>query len=85
MDATVMQVALAWLLQRSPSVLLILGTSSVAHLQEDLAVATLALPHDAVSELETIGGSQPLFNGHRMTTVCASLDMLVGTVIGLLD
>ena len=39
-----MQVALAWLLQRSPNILLIPGTSSVAHLRENLAAADLALP-----------------------------------------
>ena len=42
-----MQVALAWLLQRSPNILLIPGTSSVAHLRENLAAAGLTLPADA--------------------------------------
>ena len=55
--ATPMQVALAWLLQRSPNILLIPGTSSVAHLTQNLAAATLALPDDAVAELNGIGGS----------------------------
>lgn len=49
------QVALAWLLQRSPSIVLIPGTSSVAHLRENVAAANLGLPPDAVAELDTIG------------------------------
>ncbi|WP_197339648.1 oxidoreductase [Ralstonia solanacearum] len=55
LNATPMQVALAWLLQRSPNILLIPGTSSVAHLRENLAAAALALPDDAVQELNAIG------------------------------
>lgn len=55
LNATPMQVALAWLLRRAPNILLIPGTSSVAHLRENLAAATLALPDDALKELETIG------------------------------
>ena len=55
LGATPMQVALAWLLQRSPNILLIPGTSSVAHLHENLAVALLTLPVDAVAELDAIG------------------------------
>ena len=51
-----MQVALAWLLQRSPNVLLIPGTSSRAHLGENLAAASLELPTDALARLERIGG-----------------------------
>ena len=53
--ATPMQVALAWLLQRSPNILLIPGTSSVAHLQENLAATDLDLPADAIAELDAIG------------------------------
>ena len=49
------QVALAWLLQRSPAIVLIPGTSSVAHLRENVAAADLVLPPDAVAELDTIG------------------------------
>ncbi|GAA2856232.1 oxidoreductase [Streptosporangium fragile] len=49
------QVALAWLLQRSASTVLIPGTSSVAHLRENIAAADLVLPADAVAELDTIG------------------------------
>ena len=56
MGATPMQVALAWLLQRSPNILLIPGTSSVAHLRENLAAASLALPEDAVVASDGIGG-----------------------------
>ena len=56
LKATPMQVALAWLLQRSPNILLIPGTSSVAHLHENLAAASLTLPEEAVAELNAIGG-----------------------------
>ncbi len=55
MDATPMQVALAWLLRRSPNILLIPGTSSMAHLRENLAAAALALPDQEVAALEGIG------------------------------
>ena len=54
LGATPMQVALAWLLRRSPNILLIPGTSSVAHLRENLAVAELDLPEDAVEALDGI-------------------------------
>jgi pyridoxine 4-dehydrogenase len=57
LDATPMQVALAWLLQRSPNILLIPGTSSVAHLDENLAAASLVLPADAVATLNGIAGA----------------------------
>ncbi|MCA6997641.1 oxidoreductase [Dickeya solani] len=53
--ATPMQVALAWLLQRSPNILLIPGTSSVTHLKENLEVSSLILPEDAIAELNNIG------------------------------
>ncbi|RZM08839.1 MAG: aldo/keto reductase family oxidoreductase [Sphingomonas sp.] len=55
LSATPMQVALAWLLQRAPNILLIPGTSSVAHLHENLAAASLTLPDEAVAELNAIG------------------------------
>jgi pyridoxine 4-dehydrogenase len=55
LGATPMQVALAWLLQRAPNILLIPGTSSVDHLRENLAAAHLKLPSDAVTALEQIG------------------------------
>ena len=52
LGATPMQVALAWLLQRAPNILLIPGTSSRAHLRENLAAAELSLPEDAVAQLD---------------------------------
>jgi aryl-alcohol dehydrogenase-like predicted oxidoreductase len=57
LGATPMQVALAWLLQRSPNVLLIPGTSSVGHLKENLAAANLRLPSDALQMLNRIGAT----------------------------
>jgi len=56
LNATPMQVALAWLLQRSPNILLIPGTSSRGHLRENLAAATIKLPSEALSELEKVAG-----------------------------
>jgi aryl-alcohol dehydrogenase-like predicted oxidoreductase len=58
LGATPMQVALAWLLRRAPNILLIPGTSSVAHLRENVAAAALALPDDALRELDSIGAAQ---------------------------
>jgi pyridoxine 4-dehydrogenase len=55
LDATPMQVALAWLLQRAPNILLIPGTSSLAHLRENLAAAELVLPAQALAVLDGIG------------------------------
>lgn len=55
LDATPMAVAIAWLLRRSPNILLIPGTSSVKHLRENLAAADLVLPHEAMASLERIG------------------------------
>jgi pyridoxine 4-dehydrogenase len=55
LDATPMSVALAWLLKRSPNMLLIPGTSSVAHLRENVAGAALDLPADVLAELDAIG------------------------------
>jgi aryl-alcohol dehydrogenase-like predicted oxidoreductase len=55
LNAVPMQVALAWLLQRSPNILLIPGTSSVGHLRENLAAATLVLPDEAVAKLDKVG------------------------------
>jgi aryl-alcohol dehydrogenase-like predicted oxidoreductase len=54
--ATAMQTALAWLLQRSPNILLIPGTSSVKHLEQNLAAAALTLPADALATLDGIAG-----------------------------
>jgi aryl-alcohol dehydrogenase-like predicted oxidoreductase len=56
LQSTPMAVALAWLLRRSPNILLIPGTSSVAHLRENLAGAALALPADALKKLDAIAG-----------------------------
>jgi pyridoxine 4-dehydrogenase len=56
LGATPMQVALAWLLRRSPNILLIPGTSSIEHLRENLAAAELTLSEDALRTLEEIEG-----------------------------
>lgn len=56
LNATRMAVALAWLLQRSPNILLIPGTSSVEHLRENVEGAALQLPDDATEELNAIAG-----------------------------
>ena len=56
LEATPMQVALAWLLQRAPNILLIPGTSSRAHLRENLAAADLVLPPDALKALDGMAG-----------------------------
>lgn len=55
LEATPMQVALAWLLQRSPNILLIPGTSSLAHLRENVAAAAVELPDGAIAALDGIG------------------------------
>ncbi|BCN69103.1 aldo/keto reductase family oxidoreductase [Prescottella equi] len=55
LEAAPLAVALAWLLQRSPNILLIPGTSSTAHLHENITGAALSLPEDAVTELDRIG------------------------------
>nr|WP_275937395.1 aldo/keto reductase family oxidoreductase [Sorangium cellulosum] len=57
LGATPMQVALAWLLRRAPNILLIPGTSSVAHLRENLAAAELELPDEAMAALDGVGAS----------------------------
>jgi len=54
LQATPMQIALAWLLQRSPNILLIPGTSSVGHLRENLKAATLHIPDEVLADLDTI-------------------------------
>ncbi|WP_158926753.1 aldo/keto reductase family oxidoreductase [Acidisphaera sp. S103] len=55
LDATPMQVALAWLLHRSANILLIPGTSSIEHLRENLDATDLAIPDDIVTELDAVG------------------------------
>jgi len=56
LETTPLQIALAWLLQRSPNILLIPGTSSLSHLRENLAAASLQLPDDVLERLDAIGG-----------------------------
>ena len=55
LQATPMQLALAWLLQRSPNILLIPGTSSVTHLRENLAASSLEIPRTILDDLESVG------------------------------
>jgi pyridoxine 4-dehydrogenase len=57
LHATPMQVALAWLLHRSPNILLIPGTSSLKHLEENLSAASLHIPSDLLTKLDAIGSS----------------------------
>src|SRR3984957_15630514 len=63
--ATPMQVALAWLLQRSPNILLIPGTSSLKHLRENLQSSTLQIPSEMIADLNAIGGNAPTGGTHR--------------------
>jgi pyridoxine 4-dehydrogenase len=56
LEATPMQVALGWLLHRSPNILLIPGTSSVEHLHQNLEAATLQIPSEIIANLDSIGG-----------------------------
>jgi pyridoxine 4-dehydrogenase len=58
LDVSRLTVALSWLLQRSPNMLLIPGTSSVAHLRDNVASAGFVLPDDAVAELDAIGSAE---------------------------
>ena len=67
MNATPMQVALAWLLQRSPNILLIPGTSSPEHLRENLAAAALKLPTEIIVNLETINKMPEAFTKSSVT------------------
>ena len=60
MGATPMQVALAWLLHRAPNIFLIPGTSSLAHLHENLAAAELSLPQDVLARLDAIRQAQAI-------------------------
>ncbi|HEX3100792.1 MAG TPA: aldo/keto reductase, partial [Pyrinomonadaceae bacterium] len=57
LGVTPMQVALAWLLQRSANILLIPGTSSVGHLRENLQAADLTLPPETIKELDSIAAA----------------------------
>jgi pyridoxine 4-dehydrogenase len=63
LEATPMQVALAWLLHRSPNILLIPGTSSVAHLRENLAAGQVTLSPQTLAELDEIGADAAAENG----------------------
>src|SRR5882762_205736 len=58
LQRTPMQVALAWLLERSPNILLIPGTSSIAHLRENLNAAKLQLPSQVIADLDGVGGGR---------------------------
>ena len=64
LGATPMQVALAWLLQRSPNILLIPGTSSVDHLRENLAAATMEIPSETIAELDRIAAAPNTARAH---------------------
>jgi aryl-alcohol dehydrogenase-like predicted oxidoreductase len=59
LDATPMQVALAWLLQHTPNILPIPGTSSLEHLRENIAAAALTLPASVVAELDAVAPVRP--------------------------
>jgi aryl-alcohol dehydrogenase-like predicted oxidoreductase len=61
MQATPMQLALAWLLQRSPNILLIPGTSSLQHLRENLKAATLQIPSEVLATLGSIAAQKKEF------------------------
>ena len=65
LQATPMQVALAWLLQRSPNILVIPGTSSVAHLRENLRAATLQLPSEVIAALDRPAAAAGPFRSPR--------------------
>jgi aryl-alcohol dehydrogenase-like predicted oxidoreductase len=58
LDATPMQVAIAWLLRRAPNILLIPGTSSTAHLRENVVAAELVLTEDVLVQLEGVAGPE---------------------------
>jgi pyridoxine 4-dehydrogenase len=57
LEATPMQVALAWLVLRSPNILLIPGTSSIEHLRENLQSSMLQIPSEVIADLDAIGGN----------------------------
>lgn len=57
LGATPMQIALAWLLQRSPNILVIPGTSSIEHLRENLQSSMLQIPLEVIADLDAIGGN----------------------------
>ena len=61
LQATPMQVALAWLLQRSPNILVIPGTSSLKHLRENLQASMLQIPSEVLANLDSINGHEKEF------------------------
>src|ERR1700722_12114847 len=67
LKATPMQVALAWLLQRSPNILLIPGTSSLQHLRENLQSAMLQIPSEVIADLSAIGTKLAVSTSRRST------------------
>jgi aryl-alcohol dehydrogenase-like predicted oxidoreductase len=67
LQATPMQIALAWLLQRSSNILLIPGTTSVAHLRENLGAAAMQLPSDIIVQLDGIAGGTSTVSHVRPT------------------
>src|SRR5258708_1666819 len=69
LKATPMEVALAWLLQRSPNILLIPGTSSVAHLRENLEASRLQIPSEVIADLDAIGTTRTGSTSRRSTAV----------------
>jgi pyridoxine 4-dehydrogenase len=68
LNARPMQVALAWLLQRSPNILLIPGTSSLAHLRENLAASRLQIPSEVMADLDAIGTRRTGSTSRRSTS-----------------
>ena len=69
LKATPMQVALAWLLQRSPNILLIPGTSSLAHLRENLEASRLQIPSEVIADLDAIGTRRTGSTSRRSTAL----------------
>ena len=65
LNATPMQVALAWLLQRAPNILVIPGTSSIEHLRENLRAASLQIPSNVLAELDTVPARAVQLPGNR--------------------
>ena len=59
-----MQVALAWLLQQSPNILVIPGTSSIEHLQRDASGFKLKIPPELIADLDAIAGNTPEWEAH---------------------
>jgi aryl-alcohol dehydrogenase-like predicted oxidoreductase len=72
LQATPMQVALAWLLQRSPNILLIPGTSSLEHLRENLDARTLQIPSEVTANLDSIGEVRDSDNGGKTSQLTMS-------------